>query len=249
MTPNAGTVQNHYDHFLSQQYLWMAGGLEENIRTNLGFFSDHGIIPAKNSIAVDLGAGCGFQSIALARTGFSVISVDFCEPMRDILRQNSSRLQVRIIQTDMLAFDSWAGQNPDLITCMGDTITHLSDRSIAGDLIRHCAEELVVGGKIVLSFRDYFQEPEDTVVIPIRRDSDRIFLCRLEYRREKTRVTDIIYSRKSGRWSRAESTYPKICIGRKFLTNLVADEGFAVLESWTDSGVITLITQNLGRRA
>ncbi|MGL6339584.1 MAG: class I SAM-dependent methyltransferase, partial [Waterburya sp.] len=64
------TSKEHYEQVLANVYSWMLGGFEQGISRNLDFFQKHNISPIKSGIAVDLGAGCGFQSIPLAQLGF-----------------------------------------------------------------------------------------------------------------------------------------------------------------------------------
>jgi hypothetical protein len=71
------TAKQHYDTLLSDVYSWMFGGFEAGIERNAAFFERLGIRPSGSRVAVDLGAGCGFRTIPLARLGFSVTAVDF----------------------------------------------------------------------------------------------------------------------------------------------------------------------------
>ena len=61
------TVKEHYADVLSDIYSWMHGGIDSGIQINSEFFNEHHIIPKGSGVAVDLGAGCGFQSIPLAK--------------------------------------------------------------------------------------------------------------------------------------------------------------------------------------
>jgi SAM-dependent methyltransferase len=246
MIPDPECVLPHYETFLARNYIWMAGGWEDSCEKNRRFFSRHGIMPARGGVAIDLGAGCGFQSVPLARAGFHVNAVEFSRQMLAVLAQHTGDLPVEKIPGNILAFGAWSGRKPELITCMGDTLTHLPDLSAVHDLIRQCAHELVPGGKILFSFRDYSREPEGTVaVIPVRRDADRIFLSRLEYGRDGARVEDILYSRESGPWVRAASTYPKIRIAPEALMTMITDEGLAAQEPAEESGMVTIIAEKL----
>lgn len=244
MIPDPACVLTHYETFLARNYVWMAGGWEENVERNRRFFSRHGILPAHGGMAIDLGAGCGFQAVPLAMGGFHVVAVEFSRQMLAALAHHTGDLPVEMVEGDILSSGAWAGREPELITCMGDTLTHLPDLSAVHDLIRQCAHELVPGGKILFSFRDYSRVPEGTrVVIPVRRDADRIFLCRLDYGRDSVRVEDILYSRESGSWTRAAGSYPKIRISPEALTTLIEDEGLAVREPVEESGMITIIAK------
>ena len=70
------SVEDHYARVLSDVYSWMFGGFDIGIKKNIEFFSRYRIKPSQSGVAVDLGTGCGFQSIPLARVGFDVISID-----------------------------------------------------------------------------------------------------------------------------------------------------------------------------
>jgi 2-polyprenyl-3-methyl-5-hydroxy-6-metoxy-1,4-benzoquinol methylase len=143
-------------------------GTDRQVRKNREFFSSHAVTPRANRIAIDLGAGCGFQSVPLAMLGFSVIAVDFCQPLLDALRSHAGDLAVETIQSDICIHSSWSGRRPALIVCMGDTLTHLPTWSAAEDLLRHCFLELDPGGRLVLTLRDYSREPDGAmVVIPV----------------------------------------------------------------------------------
>jgi 2-polyprenyl-3-methyl-5-hydroxy-6-metoxy-1,4-benzoquinol methylase len=71
-------VKTHYDLQLAAIYSWMAGGLQKAIADNRQLLQQLGIESVTKGLAIDLGAGSGFQSIPLAELGFSVIAIDFC---------------------------------------------------------------------------------------------------------------------------------------------------------------------------
>lgn len=237
-----GAVQDHYDTLLARHYVWMMGGWDRNIAHYHRFFSDHAIRPAGNGIALDLGAGCGFGSLALAGAGFRVISVDLSHHMLDILEQEATNLPVRTVHADILDFLAGCMEEPELITCMGDTLTHLPDTGSVERLVRQCSRTVQNGGTFIISFRDYSHEPAGlTAVIPVQRDPDRIFFCRLDYQDDRVRVTDILYARTSGRWERVAGTYHKLRISPDFLSGMLTREGFRIRARKVQDGMVTLI--------
>jgi SAM-dependent methyltransferase len=237
-----GTVQNHYDAFLAGSYAWVNGGLDDQVRKNKKFFSSHSVVPRDNRVAIDLGAGCGFQSIALAQIGYSVIAVDFCPSLLDELRSYADRLPVVTIRSDIRHYPSWSGRHPGFIVCMGDTLTHLASMADVEDLIRQCFSELDPGGRLVLTFRDYSVEPDGAVVvIPVLREADRIFIYRLEYHADTITVRDILYSRREGAWERSAGNYTKIRIAPDMLKRMLAGAGFAIEYSAVEGGIITVV--------
>lgn len=221
------TARIHYDAFLARMYSWMLGSIDDQVQKNRAFFSGHAVIPQDNHTAVDLGAGNGCQAIALAQLGYSVTAVDFCNALLEELRMHAGDHRIGTLHGDIRDFSLWTGQNPALITCMGDTLTHLRSLDEADELIRRCYSDLDDGGRFVLSLRDYSpQEAGEVAVIPVRRDNDRIFLCRLEYHDESVSVHDILYSRSAGSWGRTASQYTKIRIAPGALAGMLTRAGF-----------------------
>jgi SAM-dependent methyltransferase len=237
-------VKAHYNALLEENYTWISGGWGEQVQKNRKFFSSHAITPHDNRVAIDLGAGCGFQSVPLAKLGFSVTAVDFSLPLLEELSIHAGDLPVETIQSDIRHFSLWAGRHPALVVCMGDTLTHLPTLTEADDIVRQCFKELDPGGRLVLSLRDYSREPDGAVVvIPVLRGEDRIFLCRLEYHADTLTVQDILYSRGLGVWGRTAGKYEKIRIAPETLTRILTVAGFAIEYSAVDDGMITVIAR------
>ena len=65
------TVKEHYENVLSEVYVWMFDGFDNALKKNTDFFKIYKISPTRSGVAIDLGAGCGFQSIPLAKAGFT----------------------------------------------------------------------------------------------------------------------------------------------------------------------------------
>ena len=242
MQQKDSAVKAHYDRFLAEHYLWMAGGFLENTDKNRQFFSAHHIQSRSSGVAIDLGAGCGFQSIPLAEAGFRVTAVDFCQPLLDELSHRAPASGIEAIAGDILDFRLWSGRRPELITCMGDTLTHLPDHESVLNLIRQCHTELVPGGRLILSFRDYSGEVEGNIaIIPVRRDTGRIFLCRLEYRPDRVLVTDILFSRMSGAWERSASEYAKLRLAPARVSEMMGEAWFRIDLMTAENGMIIFI--------
>jgi SAM-dependent methyltransferase len=244
MSPPLPATSAHYDRFLASRYTWMAGGFDGNVARNREFFASHNIRPALTGAAIDLGAGCGFASIPLAEAGFRVTAVDLCRMLLDELAGSAPAPEIEVVHADILDFPSWDGRRPELIACMGDTLTHIPSAGDVSRLVRQCHAELVPGGRLVLTLRDYAGPEDDTVaVIPVQRDADRIFLCRLEYGPAAVTVTDILYSRPGGRWEREAGSYRKIRIAPAFLKECLAGAGFGIGYCRVENGIISVIAE------
>ncbi len=88
------TVKQHYDEVLSDVYSWMFGGFESGIQRNVEFFNKLQLAPKGSGVAVDLGAGCGFQSIPLAKAGYSVTAFDLDSKLLSELNSNAENLPI-----------------------------------------------------------------------------------------------------------------------------------------------------------
>ena len=168
----------HYEKHLAEYYSWIYGGADQKIEENNIFFEKHSIKPISSKVAIDLGCGSGFQSIPLAKAGFKVVAVDFSKKLIDELKNGSLGLSIDPIEADILDFNIYKGKNPELIVCMGDTLTHLPDLDSVSNLIANSYKELQKNGKLILSFRDLtFELQGKDRFIPVRSDENTIFTC------------------------------------------------------------------------
>jgi len=109
---------------------------------------------------VDLGAGFGMHTIPLARRGCSVLAVDTSAVLLEELRGRAEALPVELAEDDLLSFQRHVASSVDIILCMGDTLTHLPDRSSVEKLFSLAAQSLRPDGKFIATFRDYTTAPD-----------------------------------------------------------------------------------------
>lgn len=220
-------VEEHYAKLLADYYSWMSGGWDQKTEQNRKFFEAHQVRPFKSAIAVDLGAGCGFQSIPLARLGFSVFAVDSSAKMLAELEQKAQGLSIHPIHDDILEFPLHCPDPVELVVCMGDTLTHLRSRDAIRRLIRKIFRVLEPGGRLILTFRDLSVALSGLDrFIPVRSDADTIFTCFLEYEKNHVKVHDLIYERKDGRWDLKKSFFRKIRIAPRWVAEVLGALGF-----------------------
>jgi hypothetical protein len=101
---------------------------------------------------------------------------------------------------------------------MGDTITHLPERSAVESLIEKASVELPPGGMFVVSFRDYSVPLiGDQRFIPVSSDDTRILTCFLEYEPEAVVVCDILHQRTPEGWQTRISNYRKLRLSPEHL--------------------------------
>ena len=236
------TVKQHYDNVLSDVYSWMYGGFENSIQRNIEFVKKHKLTPQSSKIAVDLGAGCGFQSIPLARSGYTVTAIDFDAKLLSELQRNSDGLEITTIQGDLIDFDKSLNANAELIVCMTDTILHLESREKVALLFAKVYAALEAGGKFIITFRDLTYELKDADrILPVRSDKNTIFTCFLEYDSETVKVHDIVYQKSDGVWNLSKSFYSKLRLSEAWVSEQLSQSGFSKTTSTVENSVITII--------
>src|SRR5688572_18584945 len=145
------TVKEHYDKHLGKFYSWMAGDFNTKQLEHQDILRSFNIAPSQNGRAIDLGAGHGIQSIALAALGFDVIAVDFNEQVLSELR-SKGKLSIEIISDEILNYLRQTKTEAEIMVCMGDTLTHLESVHQVEALFSEMFQHLLPGGKVVLSF-------------------------------------------------------------------------------------------------
>ena len=236
------TTKEHYDKHLANFYSWMAGDFDTAKNQFKEFCINHKIKPFANKPAIDLGAGNGIQSVALAELGYRVTAIDFNEQLLSELSNKTGILRIKTINSDIRNLKQFNIQ-PELIVCCGDTLTHLESITEAKQLIADASEILCPNGKLILSFRDYSMELKDTQrFIPVKSDASRILTCMLEYFPGKIRVNDLLYQLENGKWGQKVSSYYKIRISKETVIKMIENLGLKIQYEQTE-GIINLIAE------
>jgi SAM-dependent methyltransferase len=213
------TVKEHYDNHLGDFYSWMTGDFHTKSNEFKDFLTDNSVKPLSNKIAIDLGAGHGLQSIPLAEIGFQVLAVDFNQQLLNELNINAKDLNITTINDDIKKVETFAN-NPELIICCGDTLSHLDNKIEVKNFIVNIVKSLDKNGKLILSFRDYSTKLTGIDrFIPVKSDDTKILTCILDYEDEFVNVTDLLCERTDNVWKQKVSTYKKV----RLLTNEIVE--------------------------
>jgi 2-polyprenyl-3-methyl-5-hydroxy-6-metoxy-1,4-benzoquinol methylase len=232
----------YYDTHLSRFYSWMAGDFETKQREFLDLLRSHNLKPTENRLAYDLGAGHGIQAGALTKAGFEVTAVDFNDQLLSELSANTAGLNIKIIKDDIRTVHKSLLTPAALITCWGDTLTHLNDLQEVRTLIHNMASLLATGGKMMLSFRDYTRALEGPArFIPVKSDNERILTCILEYETDHVIVTDLLNERLADGWRQTAMSYKKIRLNPAALVDILTSEGLIIDHNQTVKGMVTII--------
>lgn len=237
------TVQKHYDKFLAKYYSWMFGDYEIKIQENIDFLKKHNVIPHLSKRAVDLGCGSGFQSMALADLGFSVISIDLSTLLLEELNIRREGRNIKTVYSDILDFPRYCTDcQAEVLTCMGDTLTHLDSPDKVVELFQKAHESLESGGFFCLTFRDMSGELKGLDrIIPVRSDDRTIITCFLEYESDHVNVNDIIYHKTESGWELTKSSYKKLRISGDWIKNRLEERGFKMAFNELEKGFVNIV--------
>lgn len=222
-------VTQHYEQLLAQYYTWMFGSFEEKVAEQQHLFQNWHITAREKQIAIDLGCGSGFQSIALAHLGFQVTAIDLSPRLLAELDEHKKELPIVTIQGDINNISQIVKKPVDIIICMGDTLTHLESKNSVINLLQSMHQLLKPDGRCILSFRDLakVQQGLDRF-IPVHSDNDTIMTCFLEYEPDRVIVHDLIYTRQNGQWVLHKSSYPKLRLALSWVLDHLQQTGFAI---------------------
>jgi len=236
------SVKEHYQNVLSDVYVWMFDGFDNGLKKNTDFFKMHNISPASSGVAIDLGAGCGFQSIPLAKAGFTVTAVDLDAKLLYELKSHSAQLPIQIVQDDLIDFDRHTKDSTELIVCMTDTLCHLETKDRVVSLFEKVVTSLEKNGRFIITFRDLSVElSELDRFIPVKSDDNTVFTCFLEYEPETVKVHDIVYRKNDGNWCLFKSYYRKLRLSKEWINDQLSNVGFTRIDSTVDKGFVTVI--------
>ena len=235
------SVAEHYAKLLAPVYAWMAGGTDAAFAIGE---SDLAPVVGKPGLAVDLGAGFGMHSVPLARAGWRVVAIDSSPILLDQLAAAAAGLPIVTHCGDLLDFADAlaAGERPDLMLCMGDTLTHLESLDQVAALCRRVASQLSASGRFLATFRDYTRLPSGNArFIPVRADEHRVLTCFLEEFDDYVQVHDVLHERAADTWTTNVSSYRKLRLAPDALRQMFSAAGLRAVIEPGPRGMVRLI--------
>jgi 2-polyprenyl-3-methyl-5-hydroxy-6-metoxy-1,4-benzoquinol methylase len=236
------TAETHYKTHLGPVYAWMLGDMDAALARSAAEIGDLPL-PAARGVAVDLGAGLGLHTLALAKRGFEVVALDTCQVLLHELNSRRGSLPIAIHHADLVEFRRFVPAQPQVIVCMGDTLTHLPSLSSVESLLTAVAASLPRGGIFAATFRDYASaelKGEQRFIL-VRADDTRILSCFLEYQAHQIMVHDLLHEKENGRWRQSVSSYPKLRLAPAWLMSKLSALGCSVTRADTPSGMVRIV--------
>jgi len=242
----AGSVAQHYSAHLAPVYEWLAGGLETAVVRAAAELTGLGLLHRPRCQVVDLGAGFGAHTLALARAGHAVLALDTSALLLQRLQHAAQGLPVTAIAADLLEFGRHLTRPADLILCMGDTLPHLPEPADVTRLIAAVAANLSAQGVFIATFRDYSQVlTAEQRFIPVKSDAQRILTCFLEFESEHVVVHDLLHERHEEQWRLRVSAYRKLRLAPAVLADALRAHGLQVRQEPGPAGMIRVVANRM----
>jgi SAM-dependent methyltransferase len=238
------TAKRHYEALLGSIYRWSVSAAGDPVARAAAWLARYELDRAETYL--DLGAGFGAHTLALARAGKRVTAVDFDSGLLDELRgalgEHAERVSVK--EAELCEFVRTSEDGWDVILCAGDTLTHLPARSDVAELIAGCRDRLTPAGKLALAYRDStdFAAEGSARFLEVARDETRSMHCLLEpLDEEHLRVTDIVTDVGPDGPRTRISDYVKLRLAPALVEDYAARAGLRLLVSDEERGMTTQI--------
>jgi 2-polyprenyl-3-methyl-5-hydroxy-6-metoxy-1,4-benzoquinol methylase len=236
------SVTQHYATHLAPVYEWLSGGLEAAVARAAAELTGLGLLHRPRCQVVDLGAGFGAHSLALARAGHAVLALDTSALLLQRLQQAAHDQAVTTIAADLLEFRRYLAKPADLILCMGDTLTHLPEHADVARLITEIVGALGARGVFIATFRDYSQALSGVQrFIPVKSDAHRILTCFLEFAAEHVFVHDVLHERHDEQWRVRVSAYSKLRLAPTTLCAQLRAHGLQERQEAGPAGMVRIV--------
>ena len=231
--------KTHYDQFLAPVYPWISGDFQALVEEERAYLEKviKNIKPGMK--ALDLGAGHGVHSFALAKLGFHVEAVDNCAPIMESIKANKGTYNIRLTVKDMRTHRPLVPC--DVITCMGDTLAHLGSWEEVSTFAAHLHTILKPSGFVVVSFRDFSADLKGSSRgVLVRSDDKRIFDCVMVFSAGFIDVVDCIHEKTSSGWTLRTSGYRKLRLTTEEVVKTFKARGLTVASQESSNGIIRL---------
>ena len=239
---DTAAVRAHYDDVLAPHYSRLFGDFDAKVAEQRALLARLGVAAGAGALAVDLGCGSGFQSLALARLGFRVRAVDLSARLLAELAGRAAGLPVETVAGDLRDAAALVPPGAALVVCMGDTLAHLPREADLDDLFTGVAGRLEPGGRLVLTFRDLSHEARELDrFIPVCALDDLVVTCFLEYEPGTVKVHDLVWTRHAGGWRFQRGMYRKLRLAPATVSARLARAGFRVARDDAPGGLAALV--------
>lgn len=174
-TPHSSWAQ-HYDAAYAQSF----GKIYEDL-TTVTVQNVAKIQPPPARI-IDFGAGTGRLSLPLAKAGYSVVAVDPCAEMLDMLRSKAATHNLTVHTIPCRMQDEFQSEPFDIALCVFTVLLYLLDEASLAASLRRAAAALRPGGRLLFDipsrqlFHSYRRATSDFVrEVTVTAETEELF--------------------------------------------------------------------------
>jgi len=155
-------------------------------KTTIQFIRD--FLPPAGAHLLDVGCATGQTALQLAQDGFRVSAFEPDEKMVDIVRERAGKAgtesRLKVIAAGMKDLDGlYADHSFDVVSCLGNTLVHLTSLAEIEAFIRTVARKLKPGGMFLIQIVNYTRIISQAVwELPLIDKADVSFERRYRYR-------------------------------------------------------------------
>jgi SAM-dependent methyltransferase len=247
------SVKEHYENLLAKHYIWMTGiPFDEKVaeqRVLIGRIVEDMCASQSSGLALDLGCGPGFHSIALAQLGYSpVIAIDTSAELLKELKDRAGPRAIKTIEADLTNLGAiLVDEKAKLAVCMGDTLTHLPSRSAVQRFFVDVFDKLSLNGIFAITYRDLTSELTGADrFIPVRSDEEKVMICFLEFdNADSVLVHDLVHLRGASGGVLEKSCYRKLRLSQRWVSQELESAGFRVFSEGLHGRFTLLIARKV----
>lgn len=107
--------------------------------------------------------------------------------------------------------------------------------------------QLVEGGMLVLTFRDYVvvELRGHQRFIPVRSDDTRILTCFLEYHQDVVEVHHLLHRKEGAQWTLSASSYRRLRLDKNWLVKQLSELGLAIILNTFENGMVSIVAKKI----
>lgn len=139
-------------------FLWsFTNQFGEKVTDFMNFLTRVNIRPAISKIAIDVSEGGGYELIALANFGYSVLAIHSKDEILAELKLAKRWLDIDVVKADLSTIRNYKISKPELIVCIGKVFLEAKSKNEFKAFIENVVLTLNAGGKLILAFPDFSQ--------------------------------------------------------------------------------------------
>lgn len=196
--------------------------------------------------ALDLGAGHGAYTFALADIGFSeIIAIDYSEKLLKCLQSEIKRNQtIKTINADFNKLSELELNKFEFVNITGDSILYVENKNDISGLLNNVFNLLSPKGLLFIEFRDFSKTEEILSRFRVIQQTDDISkIIAINYEDEFVYTVDLINRKVNGRWVFEKGMNKKVRVSKGEMIEILEYIGFEIVNNFEQNGLVKLLSK------